>query len=291
MEIIKTGDVPALISNVEVMKLIQKNIESHNKQEEQDAEMEDTTIGAKEEYMSAKIWQKQELKQKGRNKLKQKKWMEEQVLEYIEETPCTNVDFDALPNMVKRLRAPKPKKKNIEKDKSSLSSSSADMTKIKDDEDNFGLTDAETLQILNLMPQELVEYHLIIEDISSRMSDDRQNELIEIVKQYVAVVKDEEQPNNNNNDAMEDALTEEDDHVVQDEETMKAEAIFSAQPVAAVVVLNGENGNTNTNTNANDDHNYNTANKISNGDSSLYIKKEPGLNNTAHMRVKTEPVS
>jgi len=280
MEIIKTGDVPALISNVEVMKLIQKNIESHNKQEEQDAEMEDTTIGAKEEYMSAKIWQKQELKQKGRNKLKQKKWMEEQVLEYIEETPCTNVDFDALPNMVKRLRAPKPKKS---------SSSSSDMTKIKHDEDNFGLTDAETLQILNLMPQELVEYHLIIEDISSRMSDDRQNELIEIVKQYVAVVKDEEQQNNNNNDAMEDALTEEDDHVVQDEETMKAEAIFSAEPVAAVVVLNGENGNTNTN--ANDDHNYNTANKISNGDSSLYIKKEPGLNNTAHMRVKAEPVS
>lgn len=281
MEIIKTGDVPALISNVEVMKLIQKNIESHNKQEEQDAEMEDTTIGAKEEYMSAKIWQKKELKQKGRNKLKQKKWTEEQVLEYIEETPCTNVDFDALPNLVKRLRAPKPKK--------SSSSSSADMTKIKHDEDNFGLTDAETLQILNLMPQELVEYHLIIEDISSRMSDDRQNELIDIVKQYVVVVKvkDEEQPNNNNNDATEDALTEDALTEDEDDQMMKAEAIFSAQPVAAVVAFNGEN----TNTNANDDHNYNTANKISNGDSSLYIKKEPDLNNTAHMRVKAEPVS
>merc|ERR1712232_125095 len=121
---------------------------------------------------------------------------EEKVLEYIESTPCTNVDFDTLPNMVKRLRA--PKKKNVAQDASSSSDT------MHNDQYNFGLTDAETLQILNLMPQELVEYHLIIDDISSRMSDDRQNELIDVVKEYIILT----------NDATEDTLTEEDDHIV-----------------------------------------------------------------------------
>uniref|UniRef100_A0A7S2EJ46 DNA-directed RNA polymerase III subunit RPC9 n=1 Tax=Trieres chinensis TaxID=1514140 RepID=A0A7S2EJ46_TRICV len=53
-----------------------------------------------------------------------------------------------------------------------------------DEDDGFGLTDGEALQVLNLMPRETVEIHLMIEDLPSRMTEERQGELLELVGKY-----------------------------------------------------------------------------------------------------------
>lgn len=87
--------------------------------------------------------------------LRQRDWIEEKVLAYLKSTPCLQADTEKMPNLVKRLRG-RPK-------------------------EGFGLTDAETLQVLNFMPREIVEMHLMIEDLQVRMSDERQEELLHLV--------------------------------------------------------------------------------------------------------------
>jgi hypothetical protein len=48
----------------------------------------------------------------------------------------------------------------------------------------FGLTKAEGVQLLNFMPQESVELHLMIQDLQLRMSDERQLELLKTIGSY-----------------------------------------------------------------------------------------------------------
>jgi hypothetical protein len=64
------------------------------------------------------------------------------------------------------------------------SSSKEDSPQEKGEEGGFGLTDAETLQVLNMMPQESVDIHLMIEDLTVRMTEERQEELLEIIQSY-----------------------------------------------------------------------------------------------------------
>ena len=87
--------------------------------------------------------------------LRQRDWIEEKVLAYLKSTPCVQADTDKMPHLVKTLRGRS--------------------------KEGFGLTDAETLQVLNFMPRESVEMHLMIEDLQVRMSDERQEELLNLV--------------------------------------------------------------------------------------------------------------
>uniref|UniRef100_A0A7S2VAI0 DNA-directed RNA polymerase III subunit RPC9 n=1 Tax=Entomoneis paludosa TaxID=265537 RepID=A0A7S2VAI0_9STRA len=45
----------------------------------------------------------------------------------------------------------------------------------------FGLTEAEAIEILNLVPSEPVELHLIVEELQSRLSERQQEELLALV--------------------------------------------------------------------------------------------------------------
>lgn len=97
-------------------------------------------------------------------KLRHRDWIEEQVFSYLEKTPCIK-HTERAPELLAKLRADPSK------------------TKIGGPE-GFGLTDAEGLQILNFMPQESVELHLMITDLQSRMTDERQEELLATVGSY-----------------------------------------------------------------------------------------------------------
>lgn len=48
----------------------------------------------------------------------------------------------------------------------------------------FGLTEAETLQILNFMPTEPVEIHLMVEDLHVRMSETKQEEFLNMIQSF-----------------------------------------------------------------------------------------------------------
>eukprot|EP01038_Epipyxis_sp_PR26KG_P015233 gene15233-20525_t len=45
----------------------------------------------------------------------------------------------------------------------------------------FGLTEGEIIQIVNLLPETMVEYYVIIDDCGERLSEDQINIIIEII--------------------------------------------------------------------------------------------------------------
>mmetsp|Transcript_20625 Transcript_20625/g.26595 ORF Transcript_20625/g.26595 Transcript_20625/m.26595 type:complete len:208 (+) Transcript_20625:165-788(+) len=95
-------------------------------------------------------------------------WIQKQVVSYLESTPCSNLDKNRLKELKNILQSQKKQKFELDSSKST----------------GFGLTEAETIQILNLMPSELVEIHLIIEELQSRMPEKQQNELLELISSY-----------------------------------------------------------------------------------------------------------
>ncbi|CAJ1935432.1 unnamed protein product [Cylindrotheca closterium] len=106
--------------------------------------------------------------EKSRKKIKYKHrdWIEIKVLEYLKTTPCVDLDKESLDIFQSTLMSSK-------KLKSSGNTAS---------ETGFGLTEAEALQVLNFMPKEKVEIHLMVEELHTRMTDDRQDELLQYIE-------------------------------------------------------------------------------------------------------------
>ena len=50
--------------------------------------------------------------------------------------------------------------------------------------EKFDLTDGEILQILNLLPKEQVDLHLIIQECESRFDEEKREDLINLIAEY-----------------------------------------------------------------------------------------------------------
>ncbi|KAL7580098.1 hypothetical protein ACA910_012860 [Epithemia clementina (nom. ined.)] len=103
-----------------------------------------------------------------KKKFQHRDWVEFEVAKYLKSTPCSKLDGKRYPVLKKLLQSRKKQVYAVDSQKST----------------GFGLTEAEAIQVLNLMPTELVEIHLMIEDLQSRMPEKQQNELLEAVASY-----------------------------------------------------------------------------------------------------------
>jgi len=84
MEIVKTGDVPALITNIEVLQILSKN--RRNKENENETSNQETN-------------------NKDDRQLQHKYWIDEHVYEYIKSaTPCGNANPKRMPELVHVLK-------------------------------------------------------------------------------------------------------------------------------------------------------------------------------------------
>lgn len=161
MEILKSGDVPALVTNIELLNILSKRIDKRNAQQ-------DEGIG----------------KKKSSRKLRHRDFIEEKVLDYLQYTPAANVEFEKMPELISRLNGENPVQ-SIEQDKEPVQDEAHDASKANSQEEKgYNLTDAETLQLLNHMPTEEVEIHLMIEDLMERMDENRQRQLLQLISEY-----------------------------------------------------------------------------------------------------------
>jgi hypothetical protein len=141
MEVLNNSDSPVLISNAEVLKMLNESI---TERKEKDGNQ----------------------KKRRRNhtsKFQHLEWIEDHVQEYLHSTPCVQVDTSQVTELKSKFMASK---------KSSVKTT------------GFALTEAESIQLLNFMPQEPVEIHLMVEELHARMSEKRQEDLLELIGSY-----------------------------------------------------------------------------------------------------------
>lgn len=179
METLNSENPPELVANLEVMQILEERVTARAAEEEE----EDKNRRGKRRF---------------NNKLRQRDWIETKVLEYLQATPCGQADLTKLPALVKRLRGTPPPPPVVTDedeeegaDENTATEASTDVVAmavpsssvVATDNKNtgFGLTDAETLQVLNFMPSESVEIHLMIGELQNRMSDAQQDDLLQAV--------------------------------------------------------------------------------------------------------------
>ena len=93
-----------------------------------------------------------------------------QTEEYLETTPCVRIPPEKSQELFEKLYSPKkPRSTNANSDTATT---------------GFGLTHAEAVQCLNMVPTEPVEIHLLVEDLPSRFSEQQEGELLELMKSY-----------------------------------------------------------------------------------------------------------
>jgi hypothetical protein len=197
METLKSGDAPALLTNIEVMEILEKRL----------------TLRESCDTNSNK-------KTKQNSQLRHCEFIEREVYNYLQNTPCAKLNIDDMPTLVSKL---KQNHTVITTTTTTTTTSNPSMVHLEDTQhdDNdrkktgyemqtkltkFGLTDAEIMQILNLMPTELVEAHLVVEELHTRLNDEQQEELLQLIRDYVGI--DEEQDGKHDDDHDDDAPLE-----------------------------------------------------------------------------------
>ena len=167
MEPLKNGDAPALVSNLEVMELLQ-------------------------ERMATRQPHKSDGIKSTKCPFHQRDWIEQTVLGYLKSSPVGSSDLNMseMPKLIETLRR---------EEAITTAASDAAVKKLKTDADQdimqgYGLTTAETLQVLNHLPTSLVELHLLIEDLEKRVPDEeKQMEFLKLICQYSGWEVDEQE--------------------------------------------------------------------------------------------------
>jgi len=196
METLKSGDVPALVTNAEVMQLLAARTEARAKHDAEVAAAADAA--ADSGTGNGRPGAKRKRRVDDTKRHRHRDWIESKLLDYLRSTPCGGrggMDSSGLPELVRTLRAPPSRrgeggadggkaggtKKARSKKSGGKGNGRGGGSVRKQIQNGYGLTHGETLQILNHMPSELVELHLIIEDLPNRMSDERQEELLKLI--------------------------------------------------------------------------------------------------------------
>jgi hypothetical protein len=99
--------------------------------------------------------------------MRHRNWIEQEVIEYLQAAPCVRMDSNRLQELQSILQSSKR-----------VAGSTFKTT-------GFALTEAESLQIVNSMPTEPVEIHLLVEELQSRMTEKQQEELLTLIKSYI----------------------------------------------------------------------------------------------------------
>ena len=147
MEVLIESDSPVLLTNSEVLEMLGRNIDRRKESEENSKK-----------------------KRRKSSKFAHRDWIEEHVHRYLQSTPCVNLsDIAKLPEIKSKLMASKSQQPNMGGLKKTT---------------GFGLTEAESIMIVNFLPIEPVEIHLMVEEMHGRCSEHQQSELLEMIASY-----------------------------------------------------------------------------------------------------------
>jgi DNA-directed RNA polymerase subunit F len=157
MEVLIDSDSPILISNAEVMSILDKKVTKRNEN------------------------LKQNRRKQRETKTQHRDWIEEKVCDYLKNSPCASVDLSKLDELHSKLTSSKRRRQQLAQP---AATDIAHQTPSASKTTSFGLTEAEAIQIANFMPTEPVEIHLMVEELHDRMTESNQEELLKCIASY-----------------------------------------------------------------------------------------------------------
>lgn len=104
------------------------------------------------------------------------------VRKYLETTPCVRIDSSKSHELLQKLQS--QKKRAILPPAPTITNSGSGEASPSSEATGFGLTLAEAIQCLNMVPTEPVEIHLLVEDLPGRLAERQQQELLDLISLY-----------------------------------------------------------------------------------------------------------
>jgi len=153
---------PTLISNVEVMELLKKNIDERARANNQN---------------------KKKSKKRADMRYRHRDWVEGEVYKYFQSTPCVKLDPAKREEFHSKLKGNKKLRRSSGEKKEGGNGDQKQAAQ-ENGAIGFDLTEAEACQIMNMMPTQPVEIHLMVDDLQSRMPEERQEEFLAFVEAY-----------------------------------------------------------------------------------------------------------
>jgi RNA polymerase Rpb4 len=225
-----------LLSNLAVLELLLPRVEQRRQKRQEEESFDNNT---------------KRKSRKRRKSLRHRDWIEEQVVEYIRKSATMQFQSSkhALPLQTRLRKRPRERKlpssmddpnsmnaTNKSEQSNALSVSSSSSTHIngsfypilndtknhgpeKQVETAFDFTEAEAIQVINLVPTELVDFNLLIDDLPERLSEQQQEECLSLIQQY-RVLPSGSIPNSNvvtTSFTTSDAKVLEPDHALNDD--------------------------------------------------------------------------
>lgn len=176
------SSTPVLLLNAELIELLEKDVKETQKR-----------------LAKARNQKKRGRKdgidkdRKIKNKFEHRDWIQDHVLEYLKGTPCVNIPPSKLHELKSKCTSKSSSSTLATKEKRrplrDATVSSRPKSSSKSSFPGYGLTEAEAVQVLNFMPEEPVEIHLMIDDLHDRMSEKKQEEFLCMIRSYNTSVK------------------------------------------------------------------------------------------------------
>jgi RNA polymerase Rpb4 len=311
--------IPFLLSNVEVMNILQNRIHERN-----NSSSNNNKNGANNNNNHS-----QQQHQNNR-KLRHRDWIEDNVIQYCQATSqlqnCTKAyELDTIltrhKNTTVTLENTIDPLMETKKQKSLTTTNHNDDGKVRHDgNDNgndsnplllstatgtgtlssssmssvqytgFGLTDAESIQIVNYAPTEIVEIHLMIEELQSRFTDNEQEVLLKIISKFTTTT-------NNVDNSDTNIATEENDVVhdreIDDNNNVTEDIVYEDYEINEPIVESHFNDNNNRETRPPPQQQQQQQQQLTENDNSTKKRiklegNETETNGTVTKRVKTE---
>mmetsp|Transcript_2524 Transcript_2524/g.5497 ORF Transcript_2524/g.5497 Transcript_2524/m.5497 type:complete len:178 (+) Transcript_2524:94-627(+) len=153
---------PVLLSNAEVLEVLQRQNERNDKELLQDSSKNSNDSNRDDSSKKKHKRRKQKVYYKRRD------WIQNETLMYLKNSPCSSLDVQRIDDL---------KAKFCTNDSNITTMMSSAVSKKKNGDKGYSLTEAETIQVMNMMPQgSVVDVHLLVAEAHTRIGDESEVE-------------------------------------------------------------------------------------------------------------------